>query len=447
MIDDRLKCGSEINVLVCTGAFPALSETFVLDQVLALNAAGMNVSILAFERRTEERRHLEVDQFGLEKKTTHISSESGWRGIMAQILSFWRLPVSAKWRLSRLALAAVGASDRKRSRLGRVRDICQTMSALAATPRPDVAICHFGQRGDFLAAAFGCLGYKCPVMTIFHGYDMSLLPRARGWDMYDDLFRSGALFLAVTNFWRSRLLELGSPPERTRLFRMGVDVAAIIPRDRARARNTMFTVLSTGRLIEKKGHEYAIRALAMLKSSPIQLIIAGDGPLRITLQVLAETLGVSSRVKFLGGITRDEVQRQLAVADAFVLPSVTAANGDMEGLPVSLMEAMAVGVPVVSTRHSGIPELIEHGESGLLTEEKNVVGLATCLSRLMSDSRLANALARQARKIVQNQFNIRTWNELLLKITAALADQSQEPLFDVDWNSSGELLLHNKPHL
>ena len=157
----------------------------------------------------------------------------------------------------------------------------------------------------------------------------------------------------------------------------------------------------------------------------MRLVIAGDGPLRAELETLAATLGVGERVAFLGSVVRDEVWRRLREADAFVLASVTSAKGDMEGLPVSLMEAMAVGVPVVSTRHSGIPELVEDDVSGLLANERDVDGLAACISRLVEEPALAERLAKRGRETVASGFNLQKWNEHLIQMADVMADDTR----------------------
>ena len=417
------------DVLVFTGTFPALSETFVLDQIMALREAGFDVSIFAYGERAEGLRHPAVDDHRLVDKVTYLPRLPAYHGLANKVRFLSSVPPAAAWRLLvEMAAGAVGGVARHRSKMRRALNIWQCAAALHRRGRPNLAICHFGQQGDVMAAAARCLGWKFPITTVFHGNDMSELPKVRGQDMYDALFATGDRFLPVTQHWRDRLVAMGCPAERIDVFRMGVDVFSIRPRVVAQRGHSEFVLLSTGRLVEKKGHEFVIRALARQTAvggvPQVRLMIAGDGPLRTELEALAVDLGVGERVAFLGSVVRDEVWRRLLDADAFVLASVTAANGDMEGLPVSLMEAMAAGVPVISTRHSGIPELIEDGVSGLLAGERDVDGLAECIARLIREPGLGERLALKGRAVVEEGFDLKSWNERLVQVAQALADNA-----------------------
>src|SRR6185369_16160672 len=159
-----------------------------------------------------------------------------------------------------------------------------------------------------------------------------------------------------------------------------------------------FVFVSVGRLVQKKGQEYAIRAIAQCRQMDpeikISLIIIGDGPLLEKLHDMIRKLKLEGIVQLHGSLPREKVNEKLLAADAFVLPSVTADDGDMEASPVSISEAMAVGLPVVATRHGGIPEIVDDEVTGLLVAERDVSALAQAMYRIARDHNLARRMGR-----------------------------------------------------
>jgi colanic acid/amylovoran biosynthesis glycosyltransferase len=245
--------------------------------------------------------------------------------------------------------------------------------------------------------------------TIFHGSDLSAYIERRGARAYDELWRRGDRFFAVSFLWIDRLKQLGCPADRIELLRMGIDVAAIPFCDGDFDLDRGLRILSVGRLVEKKGVEFALRALAKLRYLRSDLRwsykIIGEGPLKSPLANLAKDLGIADRVDFAGKRSAAKVRDELAQTDIFMLPSVTGTDGDMEGIPVSLMEAMAAGVPVLSTYHSGIPELVQHRVSGLLSPERDPVSLVQNLCSLIDEPSLRPSLVCAARSKVESEFN------------------------------------------
>jgi colanic acid/amylovoran biosynthesis glycosyltransferase len=164
-----------------------------------------------------------------------------------------------------------------------------------------------------------------------------------------------------------------------------------------------------GRFVEKKGFEYGIEAFgrALSRGLDARLRIAGDGPLRPVYERLLGELGLGDRVEFLGVLRHDEVLEAMREADVLLLPSVTARNGDREGNPTVLKEACALGLPVVATRHAGIPEAVEDGVSALLVPERDAAALADRLALLLGDAELRARLGGAARERMIRDFDIR----------------------------------------
>jgi colanic acid/amylovoran biosynthesis glycosyltransferase len=169
-------------------------------------------------------------------------------------------------------------------------------------------------------------------------------------------------------------------------------------------------------MIEKKGIDYGLRAVAELRRReiPVRYTVIGDGPERQALRSLAHELELGETVSFLGWRDQRAVAQLMQESDVLLAPSVTDAAGDQEGIPVTLMEAMATGMPVVATRHSGIPELVEDGVSGFLVPERDAPGLADALDRLARDAALAARIGRAARARIAAEFDIGRLNERLV---------------------------------
>jgi glycosyltransferase involved in cell wall biosynthesis len=212
---------------------------------------------------------------------------------------------------------------------------------------------------------------------------------------------------SISRFDRDRLKAEAGPSaeEKIRVIHCGVDGRGTPVR---REQENPPMLLCVGSLIEKKGHDVLLRACALLKERGIRFEcrIAGDGPLKEALMAEARSLGVEDSTVFAGACDQETVRSLYEQARVFALPSVYASNGDLDGIPVVLMEAMAAGVPCVSTRVSGIPELIESPKEGILVEEKDPAALADAIDLLLKDGALRERIVRAARAKVEREFNL-----------------------------------------
>ena len=403
-----------MKVALVVGQFPAVSETFVLNHVTGLLDRGVDVSILALRCPDDRVRHADVAEYGLIERTRY-----------AQALppSSWQRRAAVAGLLAHAARHAPRTAVPLRRWLATARhdaNVALDFRALAGDGRLDfdVVHCHFGPHGQ-LGLALRALGLlRGRLVTTFHGYDMSRTVQHDGAGLYARLFREGDLFLPISDHWRRRLVEIGAPSDRTVVHRMGVDVRRFTYRaSRPRAAGEPLALLSVARLTEKKGLEYAIRAVARLRGEGVAVrhTIVGEGPLRPALERLVADLGIGDAVRLLGALDGSAVAEHMARAHALVAPSVTAADGNQEGLPVVLMEALASGLPAVSTRHTGIPELVEHDVTGLLTDERDVDGLTRELRRLADDPALGARLAAAGRARVCRDHDVETLNDRLVE--------------------------------
>ena len=404
-----------MRITVIVDVFPALSETFVLDQVVSLIARGHDVSIIADGPRDEPAVHEDIARHGLLRRTRYLALPPTRRGRLAVLA--WAA------RHSRLRLIGSAMALRRGRNVGEAGGwrVLAAIASLAEAPRPDVILCHFGPNGAMAVRALDALGWTVPVVTIFHGFDLSRLVKRHGPHLYGHLFRNGQLFLPVCQAFADRLGALGCPPGRIMIQRMGVDLAEldarVRPHDRATPHAGAFTFLSVGRLVAKKGTVHAIRAFARafghLPPGQVRLRVVGDGPLRADLASMAQACGVAAHVEFLGALPRQMALSAMQASDALVQASVTAADGDMEGVPVVIAEAMALGKPTLGTRHSGIPELVLDGVTGRLLEEGDEAGLAAAMAWMVANRQAAAQMGRAGRARLQAGFTASHWNDVL----------------------------------
>lgn len=268
---------------------------------------------------------------------------------------------------------------------------------------------HYGQLGIKLLPEMERV--SVPLVVSFRGKDVTSYPRKEeNQQKLLQLFAKGDLFLPVCQYFAGRIAEMGCPKDKIKVLYGGVDLQKfqyqpkIGPREENRVR-----ILSVGRFTEKKGFAYLIQAFSRLYPSHPQTelrIIGRSGEVSQEVKRLVKQLDLKKSVKIKEYLDHDKIADEMEKADIFCLPSITAENGDMEGIPNVLKEAMATGLPVVSTRHAGIPELIEDGKEGYLADERDIEGLAALLEKLIEQPEKWESLGRRAREKVEKQFHL-----------------------------------------
>jgi len=277
---------------------------------------------------------------------------------------------------------------------------------------------HFGHFGLDVLPVARSLGV--PLMVTFHGFDASsLLADDRYTRQLRTLF-DYAHALTVSKNMAERLAPYGLRDGRYTVHYIGVPVEEFKFVERRPVAVRMekgepLTFLQVSNFVEKKGHRYTVEAFSRyLRDRPgDRLVLAGDGPLRRETENLCAAAGVGDRVVFAGRLVKSQVTDLMRSADVFVHHSVTGADGDMEGIPTVIMEAMSTGLVVVSTKHSGIPELVEHGVDGLLVDERDVDSYVEALRGLAAAD---PAMGRKARKKIEEKFNMGVQNVELQKL-------------------------------
>ena len=275
-----------------------------------------------------------------------------------------------------------------------------------------------------------------PLVTTLHGFDVtrtdkSLLMSCRPALINaalrrQNLQRSGDMFVCVSEHIKRAALLKGYPVEKLTVHYIGTDTKKYVPLD-SRDHTEKYLV-HVARLTEKKGTIFLLRALArIVPTNPsIKLKIVGDGPLRGELENEARQLGLSGHVTFLGARPFEETQNLIANAYAVVLPSITASNGDTEGLPMVTKEAGAFGQPLVVTDSGGIAEAVIDGKTGFIVPEKNVEALADRIERLLRDPDMARQIGLNARAHIEENFNVQKQSAKLERIYDEVIRRFQE---------------------
>jgi len=276
---------------------------------------------------------------------------------------------------------------------------------------------HFGNRGYFDLALKQKL--KIPQVTTFYGHDVSLLPQQEQWrKRLKVLFEQGDLILAEGNYMKKTLLELGCPDSKVRVQHLGINCEKIPFISRKMTDHQKVKILIAGTFREKKGITYALEAFARIspKYKNIEVTLIGDAgrsqreiDYKKEIAATIDTRNIADKVNYLGFLPYPAFIEEAKNNHIFLSPSIHPSDGETEGgAPVALIEMSAYGMPIVSTFHCDIPEVVIDGESGFLVPEKDTDGLAERLEYLINHPDLWESMGRAGRKHIEEEFNIVT---------------------------------------
>ena len=281
----------------------------------------------------------------------------------------------------------------------------QTLDSLLERHGADLMHIYFGHTGVHLLPFIK--QWDKPCVVSFHGADV-----AHKQDIKDypaklrRLFDAVPLVLARSQSLAERLIHLGCPPEKLRINRTGIPLDEFPFIDRQPPSDGKWRVVQACRLIPKKGVATSLRAFAIFKKDnpEAEFFIAGKGPLQPELEMLAAGLGIFKNVHFVGFLSQPKLRELYASSHLFLHPSETSPNQDQEGVPNSILEGMATGLPVAGTRHGGIPEVVDHGRTGLLVPEEDHVALANAMQEITHSPGLLAEMGLRARAAVIDRF-------------------------------------------
>jgi colanic acid/amylovoran biosynthesis glycosyltransferase len=270
---------------------------------------------------------------------------------------------------------------------------------------PDLMHIYFGNTGVHLLPLIE--RWDRPCVVSFHGMDVQRRETERGYEgNLRKLLRLVPLILVRSRSIAERLIELDCDPQKIRLNRTGIPLEGFPYSVRSMPEDGAWTIVQACRLIPKKGLPTAVRAFArFVKAFPkSQFLIAGDGPLRRELEKLVQQLNLKKSVAFLGFLSQPDLRELYEKAHVFMHPSELPQDSNQEGVPNSMLEAMASGLPVVATSHGGIPEAVTDGVNGLLVPERDEEGLALSLLGMVEDPARWRAMGAAASETIANEF-------------------------------------------
>jgi colanic acid/amylovoran biosynthesis glycosyltransferase len=378
------------------GAFPKVSETFITGQIAELDRQGVDLAVFSLQRpkiggpsQPEEATVLPFTRYLPTGRSRMLPLAAA---ALAALVRTPRRAAPAMWWAARRSLAGRTTGDLLR--FGQAAYIAKRLPASASHIHA-----HFAHGPATCAALVSRLS-GVPYSFTAHARDIFEYGDKQG---VHDKVAAAATVIAISRHGSRRVIDLAGAEfaSRVQVVPNGIDLS----RFRQRAVEPVGTpqVLCVARLVEKKGQDTLLRAIAMLarEGRRLRCELVGDGPLREHLEAEAEWLGIADLVTFSGAQDANGVLAAYQAATVFVLPCQVDSNGDQDGLPVSLVEAMAVGVPVISTRISGIPELIEEEVSGLLVEQFDARALAEAIARMLDEPELRAAMTTQARRVAE----------------------------------------------
>ena len=400
-----------MKILYILNRFPALSETFILNEIVALIQSGQDVSILSLHRPQPGPVHDRVFRYDLLNKTGYLDlpvsgAPSGrFRAISNRVGMFLtdrRLTLAQKFRLMPLLFR----KTQIRSILDRVflktGTLPETMQWIRQN-RFDHIHCHFASWNARIAYVFHkVLGVSYTLTT--HAYDIFTDYEKDAKLLLDSAKRVVAISEFNKNYMHNRF---GIPRSKMDTVYYGIDFENMGPAPAYSV--SPLRILSVSRLVPKKGLEYLIEACKLLKTRgvPFTCEIWGEGPMRPVLEKHIREKGLEAHIKLGGAAANEKVLQLIRECSVFVLPCVKAANQDMDGIPFVLMEAMALEIPVVSTDITGIPELIETGVDGVLVPQRDAFRLAEAMMKIAGDTEFAGRIRKAGRQKVAAKFESR----------------------------------------
>lgn len=367
--------------------FSPNTHTFIYDYIIELDKNKVKNFVLTFNRVNEENRPYE------NVIVVKIKRDFYW--VILRILAFFNNKPDKKWKIFRREIHSV------------VKKI-----------KPDIIHAHFGPMGVIISPIAKQL--KIPLVVSFYGYDISILIRQNFWlKKYSYLFNNGNLFFSMSNHICERLKKIGCPQNKIIRFAAGIIIENFNFRETIIDKENEVKLIHIGRFVEKKSPLLLIKAFKIVDDYfkdkiKLTLTLIGDGPLMKEVIALTNELGLNNKVNILGALNHSEIISQLNNSHIYTQHCITARNGDQEGLGVSFLEASAIGLPIVTTNHNGIPDAVVNNKTGFLVEEGDYETMAKKIIRLIEEPDIARSFGVQGRKHVEKNYDIHKQTKLAL---------------------------------
>ncbi|MDP4195853.1 MAG: glycosyltransferase [Bacteroidota bacterium] len=366
-----------IKVAHFCSSFSVLSETFIYDYVIELERQGIDNHIVTFDRQNEKERPF--------PKVHLCEQKRDLKWLFKRIVCEFNNSPSKLWGIYQSS----------------IKDVLKKL-------KPDIIHVQFGDNGAMIAPIAEKL--NIPIVITFHGYDISQLLEDEFWvNKYKRLFKKDVYAIGVSNFICNKIKKLGCPEERVVRLPAGININDFELIDLKQKKEVV--CIHVGRLVEKKSPILLVKAIKhaieLLKNEyTIKLVIIGDGPLRQELEETIKELELQENVVLKGPLPHNKIIEELSQANIYTQHCVTANNGDQEGMGVSFAEASAKGLPIVSTRHNGIPDVVIDNKTGFLVEEKDFRTMGEKIAFLCENQQIGKQFGLNGREHIKTNLNI-----------------------------------------
>jgi colanic acid/amylovoran biosynthesis glycosyltransferase len=389
-----------MSIAYITQSFPLLTETFVYREVSALERQGFRVATFATWKPDENKLHQEARHL---MDSSHYVFPISWPKFFKAHLYF--LCTCPRKYLGSLFFVLTRRGESLKNRRRTFFHFCEAVYLAMEMKRQHIR--HIHAHFAINAATIALVVSRLLDITFsFTAHNSFFIDRV----ILREKAGAARFIIAISEFTRQFLTIL--VPEdnidgKIHIVHCGLATDDFSPPD-PKPVNEVPVLLFVAQLAERKGTPVLVEACRILAERGVtfRCVIVGDGPQRALVEQLVKQYALQEVVELAGVVFQEHLKEYLNRADVFILPCITASNGDMDGIPVSLMEAMAMEVATVSTYVSGIPELIEDGQSGLLVQERDAEALADALQRLLEDDELRTRLGKNGRQKVMEDFNI-----------------------------------------
>ncbi len=390
------------NVVYIVSLFPCWSEAFILNEIIEVEKSGINVTILSLKQPYEKTVHQNAKPYI--KKTVYPSGLFGI--IQSNVLIILK---NKKTYLSNLKIILQNDS-RFVTKIKEIITFFITIDFYRKLNLKEINHIH-AHWATYPALSAMILSRLSDIPFSFtaHAHDIFLDKL-----MLKEKIESAKKVLTISDFNRKYLIALygKTAEEKVSVVRCGIDVTTFNFNGFRERSGQIKTLIAVGRLCDIKGFEYLVEAVRILidetGNSNLRCVIVGEGDNNNKLAKLINRLRLKDYIELPGAFSQEELQKLLKQCDVFVLPSIVTDNGNKDGIPVVLMEAMATGIPVVTTDVSGLPEIAINIKTALVVPQKDAKSLAGAIERMLGDKELVLQLRKNARSFVEKQYDIRT---------------------------------------
>ncbi|HMB45687.1 MAG TPA: glycosyltransferase [Candidatus Methanoperedens sp.] len=381
--------------------FPKLSESFILNEIVELLKNGHDIRIFSIYLPVEDIKHEVINEYNILERTHYFSFNRIFKVNLIILLKYFLMGVVQDLCNLKISIN-IFALDLKLA----------YFATIMHKNHMELIHAHFASMGNISRRLGKILGL--PYTLTAHAFDIYMDPDE---DKLRKVMENAHSVVTISDYNKNHLQGKIGIVNRIEVIRCGIDIDRFSPRRKLEIDDGI-KLLTVTRLVEKKGLEYLIRAIPIvIKQMPgFDLTIVGSGPLNDHLHQLVHDLKLEGYIQFKGDLSDFELMHYYENAEMFILPCIIAENGDRDGIPVAIMEAMAMELPVISTTVSGIPELVDDGISGILVSQKDEKAIANAIIKLHQDKKLRLEMGENGRKIIENKYNIVSESEKLIKI-------------------------------